>query len=205
MDIKAGNDTTGLWVSPQPGAAPEDRDLGSGGTLRDAYRGHERAVYGLARRLCGSAVADDITQDVFLALWRQPDMFDPSKGTLRSFLLTITHRRAVDHLRAQAARQRRENTATPSPRNSGFVVEDEVVSKDVAASVRDAVDALPIGERDAIVAAIYGQCTYREAAVALDVPEGTIKSRIRAGMRRLSSTLDDADRPARQPQEQSAS
>lgn len=192
-------------ASPQPGTALEDRDLGSGGTLSDAYRGHQRAVHGLARRLCGPDAADDITQDVFLQLWHRPDRFDPSKGTLRTFLLTITHHRAVDHVRAQAARQRRENTASPAPRTSSSVVEDEIVSNDVAVSVRDAVDALPPREREAIVTAIYGQCTYSEAAVVLDVAEGTIKSRIRAGMRRLSRTFNDADSPARNPQEQSAS
>src|SRR6202035_1889221 len=77
--------------------------------LAEAYRRHGGAVYGLARRvLNNSSEAEDVTQEVFLRLWNQPDRFDPARGSLRSFLLAQTHGRAVDAVRASSSRRQRE-------------------------------------------------------------------------------------------------
>jgi RNA polymerase sigma-70 factor (ECF subfamily) len=78
--------------------------------LAEAYRRHAGAVYGLARRLLGNEpLAEEVTQEVFLRLWNHPDRFEPSRGSLRSYLLAQTHGRSVDLLRSEGARRRREN------------------------------------------------------------------------------------------------
>ncbi|MGH9057768.1 MAG: sigma-70 family RNA polymerase sigma factor, partial [Acidimicrobiales bacterium] len=77
--------------------------------LAEVYRRHGGAVHGLARRVLGSeSRAEEITQDVFVDLWRRPEVFDPARGSLRSFLLTVAHRRSVDVLRSEASRAARE-------------------------------------------------------------------------------------------------
>ncbi len=75
--------------------------------LAEVYRRHGSAVYGLARRVVGSnTLAEEVTQDVFVDLWRRPERFDPERGALRTFLLTRAHGRAVDIIRSEAAAQR---------------------------------------------------------------------------------------------------
>src|SRR5690348_10784447 len=77
--------------------------------LAEVYRRHGGAVFSLARRVLGdNARAEEVTQEVFLLLWQQPDRFDPDRGSLRSFLLAATHGRAVDLLRSEGAQRRRE-------------------------------------------------------------------------------------------------
>lgn len=73
------------------------------------YHDHAAAVYGMARRVCGRVLAEEVTQEVFLRYWSHPERFDPSPGTLRSFLLVMAHRRAVDALRSESARRRRSS------------------------------------------------------------------------------------------------
>src|ERR1035438_3206748 len=78
--------------------------------LAEVYRRHGGAVYGLARRVLNNATeAEDVTQEVFLRLWNQPDRFDPARGTLRSFLLAQSHARAVDAIRSLNSRRARES------------------------------------------------------------------------------------------------
>ncbi len=158
--------------------------------LAEVYRRHGGAVHALARRLLGSeAPADDVTQEVFLGLWNRPERFDSARGTLRTFLLTIAHGRAVDLLRAESARSSREERTARETATAGYDVERHAWDLAVAEQVRDAMGALPPGEREAIELAYFDGHTYREVARLLGEPEGTIKSRIRAGLRRLRSGL----------------
>lgn len=158
--------------------------------LAVVYRDHARAVYGLARRVCGPALAADVTQEVFLSYWRRPERFDPTRSSLRSFLLTITHRRAIDTLRSEGARRHREERTT---RCADVVpdVHQQVVERERSATIAGAMGALSTLERQAVVAAYYGDRTYREVAQALGVPLGTIKSRIRSGLAKLHDALGD--------------
>lgn len=161
--------------------------------LAEAYRRHAGAVFGLAKRLLGAAAqAEEVVQEVFLRLWNQPDRYDPDRGSLRSFLLAQTHGRAVDLLRSEQARRRREErdavTAVPVEHD----LDRELWDLALADQVRAALQRLGPGEREAIELAYFGGRTYREVAETLGEPEGTIKSRIRAGLRRLRTELDAA-------------
>lgn len=158
--------------------------------LAEAYRRHAGAVFALARRvLIDRLLAEEVVQEVFLRLWNSPDKFDPDRGSLRSFLLAQAHGRAVDLLRSESSRRRREETDARKAAEAGYDLEHEVWDLAVADHVKEAIDTLPDGERKAIELAYFGGHTYREVATLLDEPEGTVKSRIRSGMRRLATEL----------------
>lgn len=161
--------------------------------LAEVYRRHGGAVYALAMRVVGDGGnAEEIVQEVLLKLWSNPDRFDPERGSLRSFLLTQTHSRAVDLLRRDGSRRRREETDAVRTAEAGYDLEHEVWDLAVAEQVRDAMGALPVTERKPIELAYFGGHSYREVALMLDEPEGTVKSRIRSGLRRLRSELQTA-------------
>jgi len=161
--------------------------------LGEVYRRHAGAVFGLSKRLLGDqAKAEEVVQEVFLRLWNQPDRFDPERGSLRSFLLAQTHGRSVDILRSDGARRRREERDARELAESGYDLDREVWDLALADHVRRALDALQPGEREAIELAYFGGRTYREVAVQLDEAEGTVKSRIRSGLKRLRTELSAA-------------
>ena len=161
--------------------------------LAEAYRRHAGAVFALARRVTNDAtLAEEVVQEVYLRLWNAPDRFDPDRGTLRSYLLSHAHGRSVDMLRSESSRRRREETDARRTAEAGYDVEHEAWDLSVADHVKQAVAVLPPDERKAIELAYFRGLTYREVATMLDQPEGTVKSRIRAGMRRLASELSAA-------------
>jgi RNA polymerase sigma-70 factor, ECF subfamily len=165
--------------------------------LAEIYRRHAGAVHALARRVLGSkARADEVTQDVFVALWTRPERFDPTRGSLRTFLVTITHGRAVDIVRSDTARAAREQRCAYDRASAGYDIENHSWDLAVADQLREAVGALPPGERDAIELAYFGGHTYREVALLLGEPEGTVKSRIRAGLGRLRAAMVSRTDPA---------
>jgi RNA polymerase sigma-70 factor, ECF subfamily len=160
--------------------------------LAEAYRRHGGAVFALSRRLTGErALAEEVVQEVFLRLWNEPDRFDPERGSLRSYLLAHAHGRSVDLIRAETSRRNREERDARMTAESGYDLEREVWDLTLADQVRDALGSLSDGERAAIELAYFGGHTYREVARLLDEPEGTVKSRIRAGLGRLRSSLVD--------------
>jgi len=126
-----------------------------------------------------------------LRLWSAPDRFDPDRGSLRSYLLAHCHGRSVDMIRADSARRRREETEYAVPIPSPDLIE-EVWDVALSGFVRDALSELSEVERVAIEQAYFGGRTYREVAEMLGEPEGTIKSRIRSGLRRLRDQLQAA-------------
>ena len=159
--------------------------------LTEVYRRHGGAVLGLALRLLRDrSLAEDVVQTVFIRFWDHPDRFDAERGALRSFLLAQTHGRAVDLIRAETARHRREERAGQQDRRGDdYDLEREVVDLHAAEQVKDILATLPDGERQAIELAYFEGHTYKEVAVVLDQPEGTVKSRIRSGLRRMHTEL----------------
>jgi RNA polymerase sigma-70 factor (ECF subfamily) len=161
--------------------------------LAEVYRRHGGAVFGLAKRVLQNPTeAEDVTQEVFLRLWNQPDRFDPGRGSLRSFLLSQAHGRAVDAVRSSSSRRARESRDARRTAEADYDMQHEVWDMAVADQVAQAMGELPDEERRAIELAYFDGRTYREVAELLDQPEGTVKSRIRNGMRRMRAVLADA-------------
>lgn len=161
--------------------------------LAEAYRRHAGAVFALSRRLLHEqSLAEEVVQEVFFRLWDTPEKFDAARGSLRSYLLAQCHGRSVDLIRSEQSRRQREVKEHRQRAESGYDVEHEVWDLAVAEHVREALVDLPEPERRAIELAYFEGHTYREVAEILDQPEGTIKSRIRAGMKRMRGTLSDA-------------
>lgn len=156
----------------------------------EVFRLYSGACVGLARKILRSETkAHDVVQTVFIALITKPERFDPMRGNLRSFLLTQTHSRSIDLMRSEKARAQREQkqgtVAMKQQENSTDSVEDQIVKMQLSASMNKALAKLSDDERDAIVLSYYKGFTYREVAAQLNQPEGTVKSRIRAGMAKL--------------------
>jgi RNA polymerase sigma-70 factor (ECF subfamily) len=166
---------------------------GEEAALAELYRRHGSGVYGLALRLLGrSDLAEEVLQEVMVALWERPDRYDPERGNLRPFLLRVAHGKAVDRIRSEAARGRREDYHERRRQRDDADLEREVLELLRAETVRNALVALSDGERRAIELAYFDGHTYREVARILDQPEGTIKGRIRLGMRKLADLLEVA-------------
>lgn len=160
--------------------------------LAEAYRRHGGAVFALARRVTGDrTVGEEVVQEVFLRLWNQPEKFDPARGSLRSFLLAQAHGRAVDILRSEGSRRRREENEARMAAEGGYDIDREVWDLALADRVRDVMAGLPDDERKAIQLAYFGGHSYRQVATMLGQPEGTVKSRIRSGLKRMRAGLVD--------------
>lgn len=159
--------------------------------LEQIYRQHGGSVGAVARKVVrDDNRADDIIQDVFVSFWDSPQNFDPSKGSLRTYLVTIAHRRAVDVVRSEVARTAREEKSPPP--EPVIDLEDEIWQRSQSEIVRHAVAALRDDERKAISLAYFGGLSYVDVAQRLGQPEGTVKSRIRSGMKKLSTELGEA-------------
>jgi RNA polymerase sigma-70 factor (ECF subfamily) len=162
--------------------------------LAELYRRHGGTSLALARRVLGDRVlAEEVVQEVFVRTWRQPERYDSARGSLRSFLLAQVHGRSVDLLRSETSRRAREELdARRDPRRGGEDLEREVLALTESVAVREALMTLSDGERAAIELAYFSGHTYKEVAVLLEQPEGTVKSRIRSGLLRLRAALIEA-------------
>jgi len=198
-------------VTDNPSWSPDDRghgrraapgqpgdDLGSLLTL--VARGDDAAfaavytrvsghVFGIARSvLRDPAHAEEVAQEVLLQIWRDAVRFDPSRGSAMAWVVMLAHRRAVDRVRAEQAATTREQRVA-HPEVSYDVVAETVQARLDAERVRRCLGSLTQLQQESITLAYYRGCTYREVAVLLDVPVGTVKTRMRDGLIRLRDCL----------------
>jgi len=158
------------------------------------YRATSSRVFATALRvLRAHAAAEETTQEVFLQVWSIASRYDRQRATPLGWLLMLTHRRAVDRVRAEAAAAVRESVyGTAGSGGEYDVVAEAVVSRMERVEVGRTLRRLTEAQREAITLAYYGGRTYREVAAHLDVPLPTVKTRIRAGLHRMEAALRTA-------------
>jgi RNA polymerase sigma factor (sigma-70 family) len=166
-----------------------DRDA-----VHELYQRFRRPAFALARRILGDdGLAEDVLQDVFLGVWRDPDAYDQARGSFSSWLLAVVHHKAVDAVRREESQRRRQHRAEDEAVLEGPMaardVEDDAWSRVVSQQVRSALGELPAAQKEALTLAYYGGYTQREVAALTGTPLGTVKTRMLAGMRRLRSQL----------------
>ena len=163
---------------------------GDDDALAEVYDRYAPLVFGVAKRVIADrSVAEDVVQEVFTALWRNPERFDPQRGSLRAYLGVQAHRRAVDVVRSDTRRRaREEHCELLQPRGEGRAP-DRMDAVTVAEVVRQAIARLPEGQRQAVELAYWSGRPQREVADVLGVPEGTVKSRMRLAQAKLAEWL----------------
>ena len=164
----------------------------------ELYRRYAPAAYGLAYRLTGQQVlAQDVVADSFLALWRAPQAYDPSRGPFRAFFLSLVHHRAVDTIRREERMRSRNERASNLEPLAGEDVAEAVVDDDDLSirrqEVRTALATLPPDQRRVLEMAYFDGLTQASIAERLDIPLGTVKTRTLAAMRKLRATLSQED------------
>jgi len=173
------------WRATVPGAL--DRT-----TLVGAYDTHRDAAYKLAYRILGDeSAAEDAVQDAFLKLWTGGAQFDPSRGSMRGLLLTIARHTSIDAIRRRVRRERTENTYCTGATWTSDGPERETERDEAARAVRSALVKLPNEQRSVVEMAYFSGLTRHQIAVEITVPIGTVKSRMRLGMRKLALALGD--------------
>ena len=158
---------------------------------------HSTAAFSLAYRMCGRrSLAEDIVQDAFLSLWRSSSSYEPGRGSVRSWVLSVVHNRAIDAFRRQGPRDGRnvadEGVAERLPAPDATDV--EVERRDDARQVRSALEELPPDQRQVIELAYFGGFTHAQIAEMLDLPPGTVKGRMRLGLTKMRYVLGESAR-----------
>jgi RNA polymerase sigma factor (sigma-70 family) len=170
---------------------------GESRALEELYDRYARPAFSLARRVTGDSVfAEEVVQEVFLAVWRQPERFEAGRGGFASWLLAAVHHKAVDAVRREEAVRRRALAlqaiqgldVSDPPANRP---EDAVERRLRGEQVRRALGELPESQREAMTLAYYGGYTQREIAALTSTPLGTVKTRMHRAMHNLRAALDD--------------
>jgi RNA polymerase sigma factor (sigma-70 family) len=190
------------------------------GALEALYDRYGTAAYSLARRvLADGPLAEQVVLEVFLSLWRDAGRFDPERGTVATYLLSLTHHRAVEVLRREENLRRRRGPEEalgpwggPGQRDgsgqrggssqrggSGGQVEGELEAAERRVQVRAALAELPEPQREALLLAYFGGYTQREVASLVGAPFSTVKTWMAAGMRKLRDALRDAGHQEQHP------
>src|SRR3954465_723961 len=156
------------------------------------YERHSAAAFSLAYRMMGTrSGAEDVTQDAFLSLWRSGARYDRTRGSVRTWVLGIVHHRAIDALRRASVHSRRRSEDETAAERLGAPGrgEGDAPRRDEAATVRAAIDHLPPDQVKVIELAYFGGFTHVEIADMLDTPVGTVKGRMRLGLKKLHEAL----------------
>lgn len=162
----------------------------------ELFRRHSASVTAVAKMVLGNTDAgcDDVVAEVFAALWCAPEKFDPDRGSLLGLLRLRARGRSIDLLRSESCRHRYEGNQQNAGTDHG-AIDVQLIAAEASADVHHALSRLPECERTPIEFAFFAGMSYRAVASLLDIPEGTVKSRIRSGLRRLRWRVDGEDKP----------
>ncbi len=155
---------------------------------------HGGVAFSLAYRMCGRrALAEDIVQEAFLSLWRTGARYDRTRGSVRSWVLSAVHNRAIDAFRRESIREGKTiaDDGLAERMESPSRTAEEVERRDEAHRVRGALDLLPADQRRVIELAYFGGFSHSEIAELLGLPAGTVKGRMRLGLAKLRMTMGD--------------
>jgi RNA polymerase sigma-70 factor (ECF subfamily) len=159
-----------------------------GDAYAELYRRHSRSVTAAVNMiLVNDSRCEDVVAEVFVGLWFFPERFDSSRGSLLAFLRLKARGRSIDLVRAETARRRREDAESHANMSNEMSVDSMAIASDNALAVRDALSLLHPLEKEPIYLAFFSGLTYKEVAVQLELPEGTVKSRIRSGLSHLQT------------------
>src|SRR2546421_4361351 len=176
---------------PDPGHSDEAALIarlrtGDETAMADLYDRYSGIVYGVALRVLGeTTAAEDVLQEVFLQLWRNPVAFDPERGRLPAWLAVIARNRAIDHLRKRPPQDDIEDVVL----STGVNLENAAVQRQAAERIRGVLSQLPTEQRRALEMAYFEGLTHTEIAAKTGDPLGTIKTRIRTGLLALRKTF----------------
>ncbi|GHH03849.1 RNA polymerase sigma factor [Streptomyces lanatus] len=195
-------ESTGVTSAPPPADAEVHRRLvyGDESALAEVYTAYGGLVRRVAVRVTRSPVAaEDVAQEVFAHLWSRPYTFDARRGSLRTWLSVLAHRRAVDWVRSEARHRKdagADDSALQAIPDAGPGPDETVVDRERSLLLHSALAELPQPQREVVHLAYFAGRTYRQAAVELGIPEGTAKTRLRSALRSLAETLADPPDPA---------
>ena len=156
------------------------------------YARHAHAAFRLATQMCPRrAIAEEVVQEAFLSLWRSRFRFDPSRGSVRGWVLGIVRNRAIDVLRQSVVQELVGGSEQDleNPLEAREQIDGEVRRRERARELLAAIEGLPPEQSRVIALAYYGGYTHREIATMLDTPIGTIKGRMRLGLRKMAASL----------------
>ncbi len=168
--------------------------------LEALHARYAAALYSLARQVTRSErTAEDVVQEVFIAVWRSAERFDPSKGSVSAWLFALARHKAIDAVRREVTVQKRTVEADLTLEEAPDDVDAETWRRIQSEQVREAIGRLPASQREALELAFFAGLTHVEVAERLQIPLGTAKTRIRTALLRLrdilGSSLSDGDGP----------
>jgi len=182
------------WAEDRAGDQAALRRIaqGEGDAVAELYDRHARSIYSLALRILHEpAEAEDVVQEVFSQAWRQASSYNPSRGAVAAWLLTLARSRAIDRLRARRARPHgsSDERAAGNILDAAPLVDAQVLSAEQIDRLRAALDELPVLQRAAIELAYFEGFTHAKIAERLEQPLGTVKTRIRLALIKLRDVL----------------
>jgi RNA polymerase sigma-70 factor, ECF subfamily len=185
-------------MGPEAAVALSDLDLARAMVARDSealaqlYDRYGSLAYSVALRVLGDpGRAEDVVQEAFLKLWNSAERFNPGRGSLRTWLITLVRNRSIDYLRGRGAHERQEREIPAEVQSSGAGSDPwrEVAASLERDAIREALERLPQEQRQAVELAYFGGYTAREIAEMIRVPLSTVKGRMRLALEKLHSYL----------------
>src|SRR5215207_741539 len=170
-------------------------EAGDAEAFATLYDRHSRAAYSLAYRMMGERqAAEDLAQDAFLKVWRGASSFRAERGSVRTWILSIVHNRGIDQIRSQASRRRTQDKIEVSaPRSQPSEAFAETWRNSQRDQVREALDTLPPEQLKILELAYFSGYTHVEMSELLSLPLGTVKGRMRLGLKKIRDYFDSRD------------